>query len=300
MVAAVHHSLAETGAACTAFRQQGLSIGFVPTMGALHAGHGSLIARAAAENDVVVVSDFVNPLQFGDPSDLERYPRDLDGDVALASAFGATVVCAPQVHELYPTWPEPPATMVTVGPLADIFEGASRPGHFDGVATIVTKLHNAVRPTRAYYGEKDFQQLAVIGQVTADLWNDMEIVGCPIKREPDGLAMSSRNVRLSPEARLAAASLSGALHAVGLAFREDPQVSAETLNDLMASTVLAGGDLVTLDYAVVVDASTFARVTGPVDQATMRCLITAIVGGVRLLDNADLTFTLADETSTTS
>jgi pantoate--beta-alanine ligase len=297
VVAVLHHSLAETQAACRKFAQQGLSIGFVPTMGALHAGHGSLISRAARENDVVVVSDFVNPLQFGDPSDLRAYPRDLDGDVALASSAGATVVCAPQVHELYPTWPEAPVTMVSVGPLAEIFEGAARPGHFNGVATVVTKLHNAVRPTRAYYGEKDFQQLAVIRQITSDLSPDLEIIGCTTEREADGLAMSSRNVRLSAEARVAARGLSRALHLAGQAFRDDLQVSAEALNALMATLVLAGGDLVTLDYAVVIDASTFARATGPVDPTTTRCLITAIVGGVRLLDNADLMFTLADEMS---
>ena len=298
MVAVLHHSLAETSAACQNFRHQGLSIGFVPTMGALHDGHGSLIARAASENDVVVVSDFVNPLQFGDVNDLARYPRDLDGDVALAGRAGATIVCAPQVDELYPTWPAPPATMVTVGPLAEIFEGASRPGHFDGVATVVTKLHNAVTPTRVYYGEKDFQQLAVIRQITADLWNPVEIIGCTTLREKDGLAMSSRNVRLSPAARIAARGLSKALSEAGRMFRHNRAVTGEALSAHMARTVLAGGDLVTLDYAVVVDASTFVEVSGPVDLSTARCLITAIVGGVRLLDNADLSFQLPDETST--
>ena len=297
MVAQLHTSLAETAQVCRAVRRSGQSIGFVPTMGALHEGHGSLIARAAQENDVVVVSDFVNPLQFGDPGDLERYPRDVERDVAIASAAGADIVCAPRVDELYPTWPATPSTLISTGRLGTLFEGAARPGHFNGVATVVMKLHNAVAPTRVYYGEKDFQQLAVIRQVASDLWSDLEIIGCPTVRERDGLAMSSRNMRLSSEARVAARVLSMALAQAAELFRNNSALTGAEIAAAMSAVMVAGGDLVELDYAVVVDASTFIEVNGQVDVTGVRCLVAAIVGGVRLLDNADLTFQLESEAS---
>jgi pantoate--beta-alanine ligase len=257
-------------------------------MGALHDGHGSLIRAAAARDDIVAVSVFVNPLQFGDPSDLERYPRSLQADVALAKAAGATVVIAPEVAELYPTWPAPPATTVTTGPLGTVFEGAARPGHFDGVATVVTKLLSALRPTRAYFGEKDFQQLAVIRQFVADLWLGVEIVGCETSREPDGLARSSRNVRLSAAARAQATCLSQALRAASDAFAADPTLTGTALEEAMAAVIAAGGCEVVPEYAVVVNASTLERTPGAVDPTNTRCIVTTIVGGVRLLDNAAL------------
>ena len=281
-------SLKDAAAWSAAARQEGKRIGFVPTMGALHEGHCSLIERAASENDVVVVSIFVNPLQFGDPNDLARYPRSLEADCDLAERSGATMVVAPEVAELYPTWPNDPETTVSVGRLGTLFEGASRPGHFNGVATIVTMLHQAIRPTHAYYGEKDFQQLTILRQVAADLWSGVEIEGCPIIREDDGLAMSSRNVRLSSEARVAARVLSTSLVAAALAVTENPELAGSDLEALVHDVLRSGGELVEPDYAVVVDASTLERWNGRLVLGQVRLLVAAVVGGVRLLDNADL------------
>ena len=182
-------------------RRDGKTIGFVPTMGALHEGHLSLLRRAREENDYVVMSLFVNPTQFTDIEDYEKYPRDFARDKAMAESAGADLVFAPPMAAMYPKVFN---TVVAVRQLSDVLEGASRPGHFQGVATVVTKLFNLVGPTRAYFGEKDYQQLQVIRRFVADLDQPLQIVGCPIVREPDGLAMSSRNVRLSPEERRAA------------------------------------------------------------------------------------------------
>src|SRR5271163_4894261 len=207
----------ETAAGCREALQQargaGHSVGLVPTMGALHAGHVSLMARARAECDTVAVSIFVNPLQFGDPDDVAHYPRTLQRDLAVCAKAGVDVVFVPSVTEMYPSWPEPVATTVSVRGVSEGWEGASRPGHFDGVATVVAKLLSIAGPCRAYFGEKDYQQLAVVRQMSADLALPVTVVGCPIVREPDGLALSSRNVRLSPEEHRAAAVLSRALAA---------------------------------------------------------------------------------------
>ncbi len=173
-----------------AARANGRQVGLVPTMGALHAGHLSLIRRAAAECDVVAVTDYVNPLQFGPSEDLTSYPRDLGRDCDLASEAGAHIVFAPTTEEL---WPRPPTTTVRVEGLSENLEGASRPGHFDGVATIVTKLFSLAGPCWAYFGEKDYQQLVVIRRMVADLSLPVEVIGCPTVRDPDGLALSSRN-----------------------------------------------------------------------------------------------------------
>ena len=203
----------ETAAGCRALldaaRAAGRTVGLVPTMGALHAGHLSLMARARAECDVVAVSIFVNPLQFGDPDDIAHYPRTLERDLLVCAPRPAsTSSSCRRVAEMYPAWPEPPATTVSVRGVSDGWEGASRPGHFDGVATVVAKLFAIAGPCRAYFGEKDFQQLAVVRRLAADLSLPVEVVGCPIVREPDGLALSSRNVRLSAAERAAAAVLS--------------------------------------------------------------------------------------------
>src|SRR5205823_4014841 len=191
-----------------AARAGGRTVGLVPTMGYLHDGHAALIGRARAECDVVVVTDFVNPLQFGEPADLEAYPRDLDHDATVAAAAGADFLFAPSVEEMYPG---PVRTTVHVAGVSDSLEGASRPGHFDGVATVVAKLFAITGPCRAYFGEKDFQQLAVVRRLVADLSMPIDVVGCDTVREPDGLAMSSRNVRLAPEQRRAATVLHRAL-----------------------------------------------------------------------------------------
>jgi pantoate--beta-alanine ligase len=281
----------ETAADCRArlerARAAGRTVGLVPTMGALHRGHVSLIARAASECDVVAVSIFVNPLQFGDPEDIARYPRTLERDLAVCAEAGAHVVFVPTVEEMYPSWPDPPATAVTVAGISDKWEGASRPGHFDGVATVVAKLFATAGPCRAYFGLKDFQQLAVVRRMASDLCLPVRIVGCPIVREPDGLALSSRNVRLSDPERRAATTLSAALaagrRAVGAGERDGGAIAR-------AMRAVADEEpLVDLDYAVAVDATTLEPVGTVADPATVRLLIAATVGPVRLIDNSAAT-----------
>ncbi len=243
-----------------AARAAGRTVGLVPTMGFLHEGHTSLIRRAAAECGLTAATVFVNPLQFGPTEDLESYPRDLDHDVEAAAAAGADLVFAPPVDEMYPAGP-PSVTVHVAG--VDTMEGASRPGHFDGVATVVAKLFNLAGPCRAYFGEKDWQQLGVVRRLAADLSFPVHVVACPTVREPDGLACSSRNVRLSPEERRAATVLHRALLA-GAAER-DPTVARGRMVEVVAAEPLA-----TLDYAEV---------------EPDRLLIAARVGGVRLIDN---------------
>jgi pantoate--beta-alanine ligase len=281
----------ETAAGCRALldsaRAAGRTVGLVPTMGALHEGHISLIARAHGECDVVAVSIFVNPLQFGDPEDIAHYPRNLERDLAVCAETGADVVFAPTVSEMYPTWPDPPATTVSVHGVSDKWEGASRPGHFDGVATVVAKLFAVAGPCRAYFGLKDFQQLAVVRRMAADLCLPVDVVGCPIVREPDGLALSSRNVRLSDTERRAARTLSQALVAgratVAAGERDGTAVQAAM------RAVTDREPLVTLDYAVAVDAATLEEVATVADPTTVRLLIAAAVGPVRLIDNSAAT-----------
>lgn len=262
-------------------RAQGRQVGLVPTMGALHAGHAALIERAAAECDTAVVTVFVNPLQFNDPADLAAYRRDLPGDVALAGAAGAKIVYAPGVEEMYPGYPTPPATTVRVSGLTEVLEGASRPGHFDGVATVVTKLFALAGPCRAYFGEKDFQQLAVVRRLVADLCLPIDVVGCATVRDPDGVALSSRNARLRPEAREAARSLRRALD-VGL-----DQLSSGERDPIVVRAAmwaeLAFDPLVTPDYAEAVGADDL-RVPSHLS-GEVRLLVAATVDGVRLIDN---------------
>ena len=278
----VVHTRAACADALDRARAADRTVGLVPTMGALHAGHTSLIARARAECDVVVVTIFVNPLQFGDPDDIAAYPRTLDHDLACAEA-GADVVFVPSVREMYPSWPDPPATTVSVRGVSEVWEGASRPGHFDGVATVVAKLFSVAGRCRAYFGLKDFQQLAVVRQLTEDLALPVEVVGCAIVREPDGLALSSRNVRLSPAERAAATVLSRAL-AAGRAALAGGERSSVAVRAAMRA-VVETEPLVDLDYAAVVDARTLADPAHVGDLAGVRLLIAARVGPVRLIDN---------------
>jgi pantoate--beta-alanine ligase len=264
-------------------RSQGRTVGLVPTMGALHAGHVSLMARARAECDIVAVTIFVNPLQFGDPEDMARYPRTLEWDLAVCADAGVDVVFAPTVHEMYPGWPAPLATTVSVLGVSEGWEGASRPGHFDGVATVVSKLFAIAGPCRAYFGEKDYQQLAVVRQMATDLSLPVEVVGCPIVREPDGLALSSRNVRLSEDERRAAVVLSRALAAAQSLLEEGTGYSS-TLTEAMRQ-VVQGEPLVELDYAVAVGVSDLVAQEVVADPGSVRVLIAAQVGPVRLIDN---------------
>jgi pantoate--beta-alanine ligase len=269
-------------AALDGARAVGLTVGLVPTMGSLHEGHLSLVRRAAAECDVVAVTIFVNPLQFGSAEDLASYPRDLERDVDLAATAGAEVLFAPTVEEMYP---EPPAVAFDVGPLGDVLEGASRPGHFAGVATVVAKLFNLAGAARAYFGEKDWQQLLVVRRLVADLSFPVEVTGCPTVREPDGLACSSRNVRLSADERAAATALHRALVTAAAAVEEGER-DATRLGQVMAE-VVKGERLVDLDYATVVRAGDL----GPVDalEGHLRVLVAAWVGGTRLIDNVGVT-----------
>jgi pantoate--beta-alanine ligase len=264
-------------------RAAGRTVGLVPTMGALHAGHVSLMTRARAECEVVAVSIFVNPLQFGDPDDIARYPRTLDQDLAVCAQAGVDVVFVPTVVEMYPAWPAPIATTVSVLGVSEGWEGASRPGHFDGVATVVSKLFSIAGPGRAYFGEKDYQQLAVVRQMTADLSLPVTVVGCPIVREADGLALSSRNVRLSPKERRAAVVLSRAL-ARAHALLEQGVDYTSTLTEAMRR-VVEGEPLVQLDYAVAVGVDDLVALEVVPDRSSVRLLIAAQVGPVRLIDN---------------
>ena len=273
---------ADLRAALDGARAVGLTVGLVPTMGSLHEGHLSLVRRAAAECDVVAVTIFVNPLQFGSAEDLAAYPRDLGRDLDLAAAAGADLVFAPTVEEMYP---EPPAVAFDVGPLGEVLEGGSRPGHFAGVATVVAKLLNLAGAARAYFGEKDWQQLLVVRRLVTDLSFPVEVVGCPTVREPDGLACSSRNVRLSEDERVAATVLHRAL-AAAVAAVEGGERDPTRVGQLMAD--VAGREpLVDLDYAAVLGAADLS----PLDrlEGDVRALVAAWVGPVRLIDNVGVT-----------
>ncbi len=281
MTLQVLHRVAELSDALDAERRAGRTVGLVPTMGALHAGHGSLISRAAAENDVVVVTVFVNPLQFGAGEDLDRYPRTLDADCVLAEAAGASYVLAPTVQEMYG---DGSLTKVSVaGSMTEVLEGASRPGHFDGVATVVAKLFAMTGRCRAYFGEKDFQQLAVVRRMAADLSFPVEIVACETARDPDGLALSSRNAFLDGEERAAAPVLHQALEAGAAliqAGERDPRVVRERI-----AAVVAASPLFEVDYTAAVDPGTLEepeRLEGDV-----RLLLAARLrsGSARLIDN---------------
>ncbi len=280
----VVETVAGYSALLDAFRLTGRTVGVVLTMGALHDGHASLIRRAAAECDVVAVSVFVNPTQFAEAGDLVNYPRTLPTDLEGAAAAGASVVFAPSIPEMYPGWPAAPATTVGVRGLGDRWEGLSRPGHFDGVATVVVKLLSASGRCRTYFGEKDFQQLAIVRRVTRDLSLPVEVIGCATVREPDGLAMSSRNVRLSAEQRRAAVCLSRALAAGAAALSAGRD---RTAVEAAMADVVWRQPLVTLDYAVLVDADDLEPAVDTTLDRPLRLLIAATVGPVRLIDNLD-------------
>lgn len=260
-------------------RRSDRTVGLVPTMGALHAGHLSLAAAARRDCEVVAATIFVNPLQFGEAADLDAYPRDLEGDAAAAEAAGVDVLFAPPVEAMYPGGP--PATTVDVRPLSELLEGASRPGHFSGVATVVTKLLALAGACTAYFGEKDYQQLVLVRRLVDDLLLPARIVGCPIVREPDGLALSSRNQRLSAGDRAAAPVLHRAL-AAGRASVAAGAVDPADVEQAMAA-VLAEEPAADADYAVARDAATLLR---PMDlEGEVRLLVAARLGGVRLIDN---------------
>lgn len=261
-----------------ALRKEGKTIGLVPTMGALHAGHASLVKRAVAENDVVVVSDFVNPTQFNDKNDLLKYPRTLDADCKLLEECGASFVFAPSVEEIYP---EPDTRQFSYAPLDTVMEGKFRPGHFNGVCQIVSKLFLIVEPTRAYFGEKDFQQLAIIREMVRKYPFNLEIVGCPIVREADGLALSSRNARLSDEQRIQALQISKTL----FASVEYAQTHSLAETKAFVESAISTAEGLRLEYFEIVDGNSLQTVCDWKDGSYIVGCITVFCGEVRLIDN---------------
>jgi pantoate--beta-alanine ligase len=258
------------------WRAEGHSIGLVPTMGALHRGHMSLVERACRDNSRVVVSLFVNPIQFGPGEDLERYPARPDADLEMLQQAGVAAVYKPTAAVMYP----PAATTrVIVHGVSSPLEGAARPGHFEGVATVVAKLFNAVEPDRAYFGQKDAQQVAVVTRLALDLDTGIEICVCPTVREGDGLALSSRNAYLGPDERKAAASLSTALRQAAEAYRAGDLDLAGLRRGIR--NVLEGEPLARVDYAELVDRQTFTS-------SGTFAVLAVWIGKTRLIDNHDL------------
>ena len=259
-------------------KQKGKKVGLVPTMGALHAGHISLVKRCVAENDVCVVSIFVNPTQFNNPNDLLTYPRTLDEDCQLLESSGCTYVFAPSVEEMYP---EPDNRVFDFGTVAQVMEGARRPGHFNGVAQIVSKLFYAVKPDVSYFGENDFQQIAVIRAMVKQLEIPVEIVDCPIQRESDGLALSSRNTRLTPEQRQKAPVIARTLKE-SITFV--PEKSVQQVIDYVVSTLNNVPDM-SVEYFEIVDGNTLESISNWSDTTYPVGCITVYCGEVRLIDN---------------
>lgn len=274
----VIHTIEDLQAHLSEVRAQGKKIGLVPTMGALHTGHASLVRRSVNENDVTVVSIFVNPTQFNDKNDLVKYPRTLDGDCNLLESCGTTFVFAPSVEEMYP---EPDMRRFSYAPLDTVMEGAFRPGHFNGVCQIVSKLFDVVKPHRAYFGEKDFQQLAVIREMVNQMNFDLEIVGCSIVREDDGLALSSRNARLSAEERENALKISQTL------FKSRTFATTHSVDETqkMVEDAIAAAPGLRLEYFEIVDGDTLRKIRDWKDTLYAVGCITAFCGEVRLIDN---------------
>ena len=272
------HTVQELRTELNAQRLAGKKIGFVPTMGALHEGHASLVKLAVAENDVVVVSDFVNPTQFNDQNDLLKYPRTLEADCELLEKVGAHYVFAPSVEEIYP---EPDTRQFSYAPLDTVMEGKYRPGHFNGVCQIVSKLFMMVEPDKAYFGEKDFQQLAIIREMVKQMNFPLEIVGCPIVREADGLALSSRNARLSEEERQQALNISKTL------FASKEYAASHTVEETQkfVEESIAASEGLELEYFELVDGTTLQKIsTWDETNYAVGC-ITVYCGEVRLIDN---------------
>ena len=272
------HSIKELQACLSEAKNAGRSVGLVPTMGALHEGHASLVRRSVKENDVTVVSIFLNPTQFNDPKDLERYPRTLESDCKLLEQCGAQIAFAPSVSEMYP---EPDTRSFSYPPTDSVMEGARRPGHFNGVCQIVSKLFMITEPDRAYFGEKDFQQICVIRRMVADLGFKMEIVPCPVVREASGLAMSSRNSLLTPDEKVLAANIYRVMKeslSQGLSVRETEAWVTDTLNAIEGLEV---------EYYSIVNGETLAEVNSWDDAPHIVGCITVYCGHtpIRLIDH---------------
>jgi len=274
----VIHTIKDLQAELTVLRAQGKKVGLVPTMGALHVGHASLVKRSVSENGVTVVSVFVNPTQFNDKNDLAKYPRTLDADCRLLEDCGAAFAFAPSVEEMYP---QPDTREFSYAPLDTVMEGAFRPGHFNGVCQIVSKLFDAVQPDRAYFGEKDFQQLAIIREMVRQMNYKLEIVGCPIVREEDGLALSSRNKRLSAQERENALNISRTL------FKSRTFATSHTVSETqkMVEEAIEAAPGLRLEYFEIVDGNTLQKVNSWEDAQYVVGCITVFCGEVRLIDN---------------
>lgn len=272
------HTIRELRSDLQKEREAGKSIGLVPTMGALHQGHLSLVQQSIDENEVTVVSIFVNPTQFNDPNDLKKYPRTLAEDCQLLEKVGCTYVFAPSAKEVYP---EPDTRQFTFTPLDTVMEGPRRPGHFNGVAQIVSKLFTYVEPQKAYFGEKDFQQLAIIRELIKQLGLDIKIIGCPIRRDTDGLALSSRNNLLSPEERQQAVNISKSL------FKSTEYAHTHTLQETQqfVKECIKQAQGLELEYYEIIDGETLQPVQQWNDSPYVVGCITAHCGKVRLIDN---------------
>lgn len=271
-------TISETKAFLAEKKSEGKRIGFVPTMGALHQGHLSLMEQAKAENDILVVSVFVNPIQFNNPEDLKKYPRDLERDKKMLETVGCDVLFAPSVEEMYP---EPETRKYDFGALESVMEGAFRPGHFNGVAVVVHKLFDIVEPDRAYFGEKDFQQLAIIKKMVAMEQLPVEVIGCPIVREPDGLAMSSRNALLSKEERRQAPFIYKTLQE---AKRRKEHLCAKPLKQMILN-LFASNEHFKLEYFEIVDDTTLQPIENWNNKKGTVACVAAWLGSVRLIDN---------------
>ena len=272
----VTKTVEETRKQVKQWKKEGKTIGLVPTMGFLHEGHASLIRKCREQNDIVVVSDFVNPTQFGPNEDLEAYPRDFERDSKLCESLGADLIFAPSPEDMY----HDPHAFVSIDTLSETLCGKTRPIHFKGVCTVVTKLFHIVAPDRAYFGEKDAQQLAIIRKMVKDLNFDIEIVGCPIVREEDGLAKSSRNTYLNAEERKAALCLSRAVKA-GKEVIYTGADAKEVLNPMKA--IIEAESLARIDYVMMVDALTMQQVE-KVDRDVLVAMA-VYIGKTRLIDN---------------
>ena len=274
----VVHTKSEVSSALDEIRAKGKSVGLVPTMGALHKGHASLVRKAVADNDFVVVSVFVNPTQFNDKNDLKNYPRTPENDIALLTEAGASLVFMPSVDEMYP---EPDTRQFDFGPVGQVMEGAHRPGHFNGVAQIVSKLFDMVRPSRAYFGQKDFQQIAIIRKMVKMLDYKLEIVSCPIVREPDGLAVSSRNMLLTPEKRANAPLISKTL------YEARNKMNSNTVQQTIdwVVTQINNNPHLDIEYFEVSNAETLEPIKNWSDAQHVVGCIVVHAGNVRLIDN---------------
>ncbi|MDR0866778.1 MAG: pantoate--beta-alanine ligase [Candidatus Symbiothrix sp.] len=272
------HTVAELQGSLQQKREEGKSIGFVPTMGALHPGHIELVKQCVAENDVSVVSIFVNPTQFNNPEDLLKYPRTLEADSKLLQEAGVDIVFAPSVEEIYP---EPDTRQFDFGDLETVMEGQFRPGHFNGVAQVVSRLFDVVKPDRAYFGEKDFQQLAIIRQLVKQLGLNIRIIPHPIVREPDGLALSSRNTRLTPEQRKNAVAISQTLRKNQ---KEQNRQPVSELKKKVTAEINAVPEL-QVEYFDIVDGHTLQSITNWSDTNYPVGCIAVYAGDVRLIDN---------------